>query len=193
MSSNIAKSKKTKKIVPKTEDVPVVVPVVEETKDAEDPEVLGVVEGEMGADPIIKNLKSHFEWEEGAWPVIDAYFKQDNTLIQHHLNSFNYFMSHQIYNIVREKDFVIRIYDKTSWNEEKGFHENLYEVRFGKVYMSKPVLYDAPHKPMYPNDARLRNLSYSGSLYVDIHHKYIKVDDNGDETWDEKDDFTIPQ
>ena len=196
MSSNIAKNKKTKKIVPKTEDVPVVSPVVEEkeeTKSTGEPEVLGVVEGEMGDDPIIKNLKSHFEWEEGAWPVIDAYFKQDNTLIQHHLNSFNYFMSHQIYNIVREKDFVIRIYDKTSWNEEKGFHENLYEVRFGKVYMSKPVLYDAPHKPMYPNDARLRNLSYSGSLYVDIHHKYIKVDENGNETWDEKEDFTIPQ
>ncbi len=120
-----------------------------------------------------------YDWENNAWSVIDTFFKQDNTLIQHHLSSFNYFMSNQIPAIVREKEFIIRVYDKDSWDEARKMHTRIYEVKFGKVYISKPVLYDAPNKPMYPNDARLRNLSYSGSLYIDIHQKMYTVDENG--------------
>ena len=125
--------------------------------------------------------ESKFNWEDNTWPVIDAYFKQDDVLIQHHLTSFNYFMTHQIPSIVREKDFIVRVYNKESWDEVRKIHTEIFEIRFGKVYISKPVLYDAPHKPMYPHEARLRNLSYSGSLYVDIHHKKITIDAQGKE------------
>ncbi len=135
----------------------------------------------IGSVPEYKNDELKFDWENNAWPVIDSYFRQENVLIQHHLKSFNYFMQNQIPAIVREKEFIIRVYDKDSWNDVKQMHERIYEVKFGKVYISKPVLYDANNKPMYPNDARLRNLSYSGSLYIDIHHKIITIGENGQE------------
>ena len=31
-------------------------------------------------------------------------------------------------------------------------------------------------KQLYPNEARLRNLSYESNIYVDIHHKLETVD-----------------
>jgi DNA-directed RNA polymerase II subunit RPB2 len=144
-------------------------------------EKLNMEEMEVEQEQEVQESPSAFHWEDGAWTVIDSYFKQDNVMILHHLSSFNYFMTNQIPAIVREKEFVTKIYDKDSWDETLQMHTRVYQVDFGKVYMSKPVLYDAPHKPMYPNDARLRNLSYSGSLYIDIHHKLITIDANGEE------------
>ena len=37
-----------------------------------------------------------FDWETNTWDVIDTFFKQDNILIEHHLSSFNHFMTHVI-------------------------------------------------------------------------------------------------
>jgi len=119
----------------------------------------------------------NFDWENNTWEVIDTFFKQDNILIDHHLNSFNYFMTHDLQAIVREKEFnPIKIYNKNTWNEDKQIYLETYQIEFGKIYISKPVLYDAPNKPMYPSEARLRKLTYGGNLYLDIHHKTVRVD-----------------
>ena len=118
-----------------------------------------------------------FNWETNTWDVIDTFFKQDNILIEHHLSSFNHFMTHDIQSIVREKDFnPIKIYNKDSWNEERQQYLETYQIEFGKIYISKPVLYDAPNKPMYPSEARLRKLTYGANLYIDIQHRTVKID-----------------
>ena len=54
-------------------------------------------------------------------------------------------------------------------------------VEFGKIYISKPVLYDKPNKLMYPNEARLRKLTYGANMYLDIYHKTITINENGEE------------
>ena len=124
------------------------------------------------------NLETeNFDWENRTWDVIDTFFKQDNILIEHHLNSFNYFMNHELQAIVREKEFnPIKIFNKDTWNEDLQIYTETYQIEFGKIYISKPVLYDSPNKPMYPNEARLRKLTYGGNLYIDIHHKTVKID-----------------
>ena len=129
-----------------------------------------------------EEIRSNFNWDEDTWTIIDTYFKQPDVLVQHHLSSFDYFMKTQLGQIVKEKDFVIRIPDKREFNkdEESSSINRYFQVEFGKVYVSKPVLNDAPHKPMYPNDARLRNLSYSGNLNIDIHYKMVTVKKNPD-------------
>jgi DNA-directed RNA polymerase beta subunit len=100
-----------------------------------------------------------FDWESNTWTVIDRFFKQDNILINHHINSFNYFMNHQLQEIIKEKEFnPIKIYDKNSWNETLQLYTRIYQIEFGKIYISKPVLIDSPNKPMYPHEARLRKL-----------------------------------
>jgi len=122
------------------------------------------------------DVKDEFDWNNKTWNVIDVFFKQENILVDHHINSFNYFMTYQIQNIVKEKEFNIKIYNKDTWNDEMQIYLETYQIEFGKIYLSKPVLYDYPNKPMYPYEARLRKLTYGGNLYIDIHHKTIKVD-----------------
>jgi DNA-directed RNA polymerase beta subunit len=113
--------------------------------------------------------------------LTDVFFKQDNILINHHLNSFNYFMDTEIQSIIREKEFsTIRVYDKFSFDEEKQVHRNMYEIEFGKIYISKPVLYDKPNKLMYPKEAELRKLTYGANIYIDIHHRSIRIKENGE-------------
>lgn len=43
-------------------------------------------------------------------------------------------------------------------------------VKFEQIYLSKPTHWekDGAPSPMMPNEARLRNLTYSAPLYVDI-------------------------
>jgi len=126
-----------------------------------------------------KSENDNFDWENKTWDVIDTFFKQDNILIDHHLNSFNYFMNNQLQSIVKEKEFnPIKIFNKDTWNDDLQLYMETYQIEFGKIYISKPVLYDAPNKPMYPSEARLRKLTYGANLYIDIHHKTVKIDPN---------------
>lgn len=121
------------------------------------------------------NNSENFDWENRTWDVIDTFFKQDNILIDHHLNSFNYFMNNELQAIIREKEFNLKIFNKDTWNDELQLYMETYQIEFGKIYISKPVLYDSPNKPMYPAEARLRKLTYGANLYIDIHHKIVRI------------------
>lgn len=48
--------------------------------------------------------------------------------------------------------------------------EKVYEIKFGQIYLSKPTFVepDGETVVMFPKEARLRNLTYSAPLYVDI-------------------------
>ena len=135
---------------------------------------------------VSNNMKedNNFDWEDKTWNVIDTFFKQDNILIDHHLTSFNYFMDTELQSIIREKDFIVKIFNKDTWNEDLQLYTETYQIEFGKIYISKPVLYDQPNKPMYPYEARLRKLTYGANLYIDIHHKTVKIDPNTGEITD---------
>ena len=128
-----------------------------------------------------KKIANDFDWENNTWEVIDTFFKQDSVLINHHLTSFNYFMEKDIQAIVREKEFsTVKVYNKDKYDEEKELYKEVYEIEFGKIYISKPVLYDKPNKYMYPDDARLRKLTYGGNICLDIHHRTITIRENGE-------------
>ncbi len=128
------------------------------------------------SDNISNDTNNTFDWDNNTWYVIDTFFKQDNILIDHHINSFNYFMGVELQNIIKEKEFNIKVFNKDTWNDDLQLYTETYQIDFGKIYISKPVLYDYPNKPMYPAEARLRKLTYGGNLYIDIHHKTVKID-----------------
>jgi DNA-directed RNA polymerase II subunit RPB2 len=84
-------------------------------------------------------------------------------------------MTNQIQSIVKEKEYSIKVFNKDTWNDELQQYLETYQIDFGKIYISKPVLYDYPNKPMYPYEARLRKLTYGANLYIDIHHKTVRI------------------
>jgi DNA-directed RNA polymerase II subunit RPB2 len=130
-----------------------------------------------------KDIVSNFDWDNLTWDVIDTFFKQDKILINHHLSSFNYFMEKELQSIIREKEFsTIKVYNKDTFDEEKQLYREIYEIEFGKIYISKPVLYDKPNKLMYPDEARLRKLTYGANIYIDIHHRTINIKENGEKS-----------
>ena len=66
-----------------------------------------------------------------------------------------------------------------------------YEIKFGQIYLSRPTVTEADGSvvPVFPQEARLRNLTYSAPLYIEMKKRvFISRDEGeGDEaTWDEE-------
>ncbi|GJW09267.1 DNA-directed RNA polymerase II subunit RPB2 [Tanacetum coccineum] len=54
--------------------------------------------------------------------------------------------------------------------------ETIYKISFGQIYLSKPMMTesDGETATLFPKAARLRNLTYSAPLYVDVTKRAIK-------------------
>lgn len=88
------------------------------------------------------------------WPVVDSIFKSQN-IVQHQLDSFNNFIKFGIQKVI---------------DEFETLEVNNCKIYFRKISIS-PVLHvesDGETSLLFPHEARLRNLSYLSSLYVDI-------------------------
>lgn len=96
---------------------------------------------------------------EKTWDLINKNF-QENSLVKQQIESFDDFIESQIQNIIHE------IGDIKPSNE--------YEIKFKEVSISKVMNFesDGVGEVIFPKEARLRNLTYSSSLYVKI--EFIK-------------------
>ena len=123
--------------------------------------------------------EDEFNWDENTWEICDLFFKNNKNLVKHHIDSFNYFITEQISQIVKEKNNnPIIIYNKFNETLKKNMQE--LHIEFDNIQISKPELLnnDGSVKQMYPNEARLRNLTYSSDLFIDINCKLITHDND---------------
>ena len=81
-----------------------------------------------------------------------SYFTRDK-LVHHHINSFNDFIERGLQKVIDEVDII-----------ETNI-ENTY-VKLGEIHVEKPMVMEADGsiEPLYPNDARLRNLTYAAPI-----------------------------
>ena len=115
--------------------------------------------------------------EEIIRKIIDQYF-QDNpsALVQHHIDSYNDFFTNGIKSIFKEKN-PIRILKK--YNKETGDFDLKCNLFLGgksgnKLYYGKPMIYDEGRSHfMYPNEARLRNMTYGITIHYDVDVEFI--------------------
>ena len=113
-----------------------------------------------------------------SWNLIDKYFSDNpNNLVAHHLESYNIFCSNGINKIFHENNPIrfIESEDQES-NSEKRNECLLYlgGKDGSRIYFGKPVIYDDTHTHyMYPNDARLRNMTYGTSIHYDVDIEFI--------------------
>ena len=115
------------------------------------------------------------------WNIIDKYFQDNpNILVRHHLDSYNDFFNNKIYNIFREKN-PIKIFKEQDENRKDfKYKADIYigGKEGNKLYFGKPVIFDETHEHyMFPNEARLRNMSYGTTLHVDIEVVYNILDE----------------
>ena len=110
--------------------------------------------------------------ENISWKLIDKYFNDNpNCLVSHHLESFNDFFKSGIKSIFHENN-PIRFIER----EDEGVPGKRNECLLylggkegNKIYYGKPVIYDDNNAHyMFPNDARLRNMTYGITIHYDV-------------------------
>jgi DNA-directed RNA polymerase II subunit RPB2 len=105
-----------------------------------------------------------------------AYFEEKG-LVRQQLDSFDEFIQNTMQELVDDSG-DIRVspevqhmvgYDEDG-AEAQLESKQVFEIQFGQVYLSKPtsVEKDGTVTNMFPHEARLRNMTYSAPLYVDV-------------------------
>jgi DNA-directed RNA polymerase II subunit RPB2 len=116
--------------------------------------------------------------ENISWKLIDKYFKENpNNLVSHHLESYNEFFRNGIKRIFRENN-PIRFIEREEDGNETGKRNECLLYLGGKeglgIYYGKPVIYDDYNAHyMFPNDARLRNMTYGATIHYDVEVEFI--------------------
>jgi DNA-directed RNA polymerase II subunit RPB2 len=129
------------------------------------------------------NITSSINHEELAWLIIDKYFSDDpNILVKHHLESFNDFFNNKIYNIFKEKNPILIIKEQDETTKEYNYKAEIYigGIDGKRLYFGKPIIYDTNREHyMFPNEARLRNMTYAITLHVDVEVVYKIMNSDG--------------
>ena len=138
------------------------------------------------SEPIIgdnPNIIGNINHEEIAWKIIDKFFAQDpNMLVKHHLESYNDFFNNKIHNIFKEKNPILIMKEQDEDTKEYKYKAELYiGGSSGKlIYFGKPVIYDEHREHyMFPNEARLRNMTYALTIHVDVEIVYYIMNEDG--------------
>ena len=113
-----------------------------------------------------------------SWKTIDKLFNDNkNVIIKHHLDSYNEFFSTGIKNIFKDRNPVRIFKDLDKETKEYKYECEIYlgGINADKIYYGKPVIYDETREHyMYPNEARLRNMTYGFTIHYDVEMK-IKI------------------
>ena len=120
------------------------------------------------------------------WKVIKRLFDDDpQMMVRHHIDSYNDFFGKGIFKIFRERNPIILQKEQDPDTQEFNLRCELYlgGKNGDKVYFGKPVIYDDDREHyMFPNEARLRNMTYGTTIHYDVDVVFkIAVPDSGSE------------
>jgi len=107
-----------------------------------------------------------------AQPIIDKMFQdKPHLFVEHHLTSYNDFFKTGMKRIMKEKNPIRILKEQDEKTKDFKYRCNLYlgGKNGDRVYLGKPVISDDnnPHY-MFPNEARLRNMTYAVSVHYDV-------------------------
>ncbi len=105
------------------------------------------------------------------WAVIESYFKNKHLkqLIRHQLESYNNFVNSQIENTI-EMFNPVRICSEHDYIKEHNLYRLEILINFRNFSIYRPQVYEnnGATKILFPQEARLRNFTYSGSMTLDL-------------------------
>ncbi|KAI0756840.1 DNA-dependent RNA polymerase II second largest subunit [Daedaleopsis nitida] len=126
---------------------------------------------------------------EDCWTVISSFFDQKG-LVRQQLDSFDEFVQNTMQELVDENaDLILDQADQHTGHEADVTRR--YEIKFGQIYLSRPTVTEADGSvvPVFPQEARLRNLTYSAPLYIEMKKRILLGREDpdsatGDMMWD---------
>jgi DNA-directed RNA polymerase II subunit RPB2 len=122
--------------------------------------------------------------QEDCWTVISSFFDQKG-LVRQQLDSFDEFVQNTMQELVDENsDLILDQADQHTGHDADMTRR--YEIKFGQIYLSRPTVTEADGSvvPVFPQEARLRNLTYSAPLYIEMKKRVLVGRDSGDGTGD---------
>ncbi|PPQ67130.1 hypothetical protein CVT25_005731, partial [Psilocybe cyanescens] len=131
--------------------------------------------------------------QEDCWTVISSFFEQKG-LVRQQLDSFDEFVQNTMQELVDENaDLILDQADQHTGHDTDMTRR--YEIKFGQIYLSRPTVTetDGSVVPVFPQEARLRNLTYSAPLYIEMKKKVLIGREDpegmpGDISWDQEHD-----
>jgi DNA-directed RNA polymerase II subunit RPB2 len=117
------------------------------------------------------------------WNIIDKFFSDNpNVLVAHQLDSYNEFITNGISQIFKEHNPIVFQKEK---NQQTDAYKHVSRFYLGgkggdKIYYGKPVIYDENVSTsrvhyMYPNEARLRNMTYGVTIHYDVEVEFDNI------------------
>lgn len=110
---------------------------------------------------------------EDCWTVISAFFETKG-LVSQQLDSFDEFVSTTMQEMVEENSLLTLDQNAPqSDDDDDPIMLRRYEIKFGTILLSRPAMTegDGSTAAMLPQEARLRNLTYSSPLYLEMTKK----------------------
>ncbi len=114
--------------------------------------------------------------KEEIWNIIELNFDKQHLkeLVKHQLESYNYFVNNQLQQTI-EMFNPLRIVSENDYIKEHNLYRLEVLISFENFNILRPQLYEnnGATKLMFPQEARLRNFTYSGNMIVTLNIKYI--------------------
>jgi DNA-directed RNA polymerase II subunit RPB2 len=132
---------------------------------------------------------------EDSFTVIRSYFEEKG-LVSQQIDSYDEFVGSTIQQIVTDNGRVILDQNNPPARDidDTGIVKRRYEIKFGKVSMAQPMYTenDGTTSQLWPQVARLRNLTYASPLFVEMDTKImvareVPIEDDVDEEIAEED------
>ena len=121
-------------------------------------------------------MSQQYENGEWNWDIIKSYYSKDHLLklVNHQIESYNMFIEHQIKKTI-DMFNPIHISSEQYYNTQMKKNGLELIITFGDFYLHRPQIHEnnGAAKIMFPNDARLRNFTYSSNMTIDMNIKII--------------------
>jgi DNA-directed RNA polymerase II subunit RPB2 len=115
--------------------------------------------------------------DQTLWKIIHSHFEENpQYLVSHHLESYDDFFESGIQRIFNEKNPITLYsqYDESIQDYRHTCHLYMGGKDGSKIYFGKPVIYDKGNAHyMYPNESRLRNMTYGMTVHYDIDVEFV--------------------
>jgi len=120
--------------------------------------------------------EEQIDYDNIPWSIIETYFKNKylNRLVKHQLESYNYFVDTQIKKTI-EMFNPVHICSEHDYIKEHKLYRLEIFITLSNFSIHRPQVYEnnGASKLMFPQEARVRNFTYAGSMTVDLNIKYI--------------------
>lgn len=146
----------------------------------------------------MEQIRNGVATSDHVWDIIHSFF-EDKGLVSQQVDSFDEFIQNTMQVIVEENSKLTL----ETTIQHTGASDDVarrFEIKFGQVYLSKPSIDDSQGVHiLFPQEARLRNLTYSAPLLIDVVKSVWKANpdymegDSEDQKWIIEDETTHPK